>query len=314
MIDSIRINHKGVTLVELLAVFILMGIIASISIVFIGNLIDNTKEKADIATLCSLNEATRLLRISQMNAFDDVFEGYDSDEERMAYLYEEGFVSRMPVINIRTNTFLFMTELQQWVISGEDEIIFTPTAEIYFTTDSTYTYRITSYDSDGGLNVVVPQTINGVTVTELGSNSFLSLGLTSVVIQEGITRISGNAFKDNLLAGIVFPDSVLRIWHNAYNNNRLTSIIFGSMLTRIEGGAFGNNQLTSIVLPPSVVYVGDGAFGYGGNYITSITIGSDVTIGNDSTFGWYGKAFRTLYNVDKLAGTYTYQGGAWTKQ
>jgi len=86
------------------------------------------------------------------------------------------------------------------------------------------------------------------------------------------------------------------------------------MLTRIEGGAFGNNQLTSIVLPPSVVYVGDGAFGYGGNYITSITIGSDVTIGNDSTFGWYGKAFRTLYNVDKLAGTYTYQGGAWTKQ
>jgi Tfp pilus assembly protein PilE len=314
MIDSIHSNHKGVTLVELLAVFILMGIIASISIVFIGNLIDNTKEKADIATLYSLNEATRLLRISQMNAFDDVFEGYDSDEERMAYLYEEGFVSRMPVINNRTNTFLFMTELQQWVISAEDEIIFTPTAEIYFTTDSTYTYRITSYDPDGGLSVVVPQTINGVTVTELGSNSFLSLGLTSVVIQEGITRISGNAFKDNLLAGIVFPNSVLRIWHNAYNNNRLTSITFGSMLTRIEGGAFGNNQLTSIVLPPSVVYVGDGAFGYGGNYITSITIGSDVTIGNDSTFGWYGKAFRTLYNVDKLAGTYTYQGGAWTKQ
>ncbi len=239
MFYQIRINHRGVTLVELLAIFILLGIIASISTIFIGNLINSTKEKADIATLYNLNEATRLLKMSQMDISDDVFDGYDTDENRIAYLFEEGYISRIPGIQIPTNEFLFMIDLQQWVISGEDGIIFTPTAEVFFTTDRTYTYRITSYDIIGGLSVVLPQTINNVAITELGSNSFMALGITSVVIQEGITRISGNAFKDNQLTSIIFPNSVSRIWHNAYNNNSLASITFGSMLTRIEGELLG---------------------------------------------------------------------------
>lgn len=310
-------QHKqkdGVTLIELLAVLVILGILATISFIFIGGIIDNANQKADLANLSNLNEATRNLSISQLYAQDDVFEGYDSDEDRLNYLYDEDFISVIPVLKNDENSLQFIVDVQQWVILSNNEVIYTPTSETHFTTDSTYSYRITSYDISGGLNVVIPQTISGVTITEIGSTAFPALGITSVVIQEGITRISGNAFKDNQLTSITIPNSVERIWHNAFNNNQLTSITFGSGLTRIEGGAFGNNQLTSITLPSSIVYVGDGAFGYGSNYITSITIGENVSIGNAHSFGWYGGSFQTLYNAEKLAGTYIYISSAWVLQ
>ncbi len=312
---NLKRKHKaGVTLIELIAVLVILGILTTISVMLIGGIINQANQKADLANLANLNEATRNLRISQLYSQEDVFEGYDTDEDRLTYLFEADFISVIPVLKNSENSFEFKVNVQQWVIISNDNVIYTPTAEVHFTTDPTLSYRITSYDISGGLNVVIPQTISDVVITEIGSTAFPALGITSVVIQEGITRISGNAFKDNQLSSITIPNSVERIWHNAFNNNQINSITFGSGLTRIDGGAFGNNQLTSVSLPSNVLYVGDGAFGYGDNYITSITIGSDVIIGNSHSFGWYGGSFQALYNVEKLAGTYIYNSGVWTLQ
>ena len=54
-------NQKGITLVELLAVMVIVGIIAAISIPAIGNLIENTKKDAYIATAKNMQESARLV-------------------------------------------------------------------------------------------------------------------------------------------------------------------------------------------------------------------------------------------------------------
>ncbi|MGL4624368.1 MAG: type II secretion system protein [Culicoidibacterales bacterium] len=54
-------NQKGITLVELLAVMVIVGIIAAISIPAIGNLIENTRKDAYISTGKNLQEAARLV-------------------------------------------------------------------------------------------------------------------------------------------------------------------------------------------------------------------------------------------------------------
>lgn len=53
-------NQKGMTLVELLAVMVIIGIIAAISIPAIGNLIENSRRDAHVANVKALQEAARL--------------------------------------------------------------------------------------------------------------------------------------------------------------------------------------------------------------------------------------------------------------
>jgi type IV pilus assembly protein PilA len=58
MLKALR-NKKGVTLVELLAVVVILGIIAAIAVPTIGGLISNQQEKADKATLTNIVSAAK---------------------------------------------------------------------------------------------------------------------------------------------------------------------------------------------------------------------------------------------------------------
>jgi len=53
-------QKRGVTLVELLAVIVILGIIAAIAVPTIGGLIERQQAKADLATYDSVLEAGRL--------------------------------------------------------------------------------------------------------------------------------------------------------------------------------------------------------------------------------------------------------------
>ncbi|MBN2299822.1 MAG: prepilin-type N-terminal cleavage/methylation domain-containing protein [Acholeplasmataceae bacterium] len=62
MTQSLR-NKKGVTLVELLAVIVILGIIAAIAVPTIGGLIDRQRENAAKATYTSIEEQARLYAV-----------------------------------------------------------------------------------------------------------------------------------------------------------------------------------------------------------------------------------------------------------
>ncbi|QSF44712.1 prepilin-type N-terminal cleavage/methylation domain-containing protein [Paenibacillus tianjinensis] len=58
-------NQKGFTLIELLAVIVILGIIAVIAVPLIGNVINNSKKDADVATARQIYEAARLYIIGE---------------------------------------------------------------------------------------------------------------------------------------------------------------------------------------------------------------------------------------------------------
>lgn len=61
-------NQKGLTLVELLAVIVILGIIAAIAVPAVGNIIENSKKDAHIANALMLLNAAKLYEASTPNA------------------------------------------------------------------------------------------------------------------------------------------------------------------------------------------------------------------------------------------------------
>ena len=60
----IMLNKKAITLVELLAVFVILGIVAAISVVTIGRLIENTRWRSVEANIIHMKSAIRLYKLS----------------------------------------------------------------------------------------------------------------------------------------------------------------------------------------------------------------------------------------------------------
>ena len=180
----------------------------------------------------------------------------------------------------------------------------TLTDESYFTFNSN-SGTITWYSSSGPKQVVIPPTIGGVNVVNIGSAAFALKWLKCVNIPNGITNIWELAFFANSITSAVISNSVVNIGMWAFNRNNLpnsdafiyarnpdgsqdTSTIIGyggaqrdnivipNSVTSIGGeNAFYNNNITSIIIPNSVTSLGNWAFAM--NQLTSINIPNSVT-------------------------------------
>ena len=117
---------------------------------------------------------------------------------------------------------------------------------------------ITDYNIDiGGIDIVIPSTIDGKTVVTIGPGAFNTKQLsteTSMLSKSNIQFMSNK--EDNELAmeqikgdikSVVIPSTVKSIGKKAFANNKITSVIIESSETQINCTAFDDNyNLTSI--------------------------------------------------------------------
>jgi len=157
------------------------------------------------------------------------------------------------------------------------------------TQNSDGTITITKY-TGSRVQVVIPQTIEGIRVTTIADRAFAnnSAKIVSIVIPNTVTRIGADAFRGQSISSLTIPDSVTFIGEGAFYGNGLTSLTLGKGLVAIEDGSdqpgkgvFENNNLTSVSLPATLKKIGMQAFR--GNKIQSLTIPNGVTfLGKDS--------------------------------
>lgn len=147
------------------------------------------------------------------------------------------------------------------------------------TDESCFTFSggtITDYDeANCSLDVVIPSTIGGETVTSVGGYTFQNNNLTSVSFPNSLTSIGNWAFQNNDLTSVSFPSGVTSIGHISFSSNQITSVSIPESVTFIGNGAFTSNQLTSISIPSGVTFIGN--FTFQNNDLTSVTIPGNVT-------------------------------------
>ena len=113
--------------------------------------------------------------------------------------------------------------------------------------------KITKYTGIGG-DVVVPATLDGKTVLEIGENAFSNNdSLTSITLPEGLKRIGRAAFQQcRSLNRVTFPESLEGIDEWAFGIcSSLTSISLPKNVSFIGGNPFNQcSSLTSISVSP----------------------------------------------------------------
>src|SRR5215469_3360729 len=144
----------------------------------------------------------------------------------------------------------------------------------YVTNSDGVSISIYGYTGPGGA-VVVPNMINGYTVTIIENGTFYGVAnLTSVILPTGITHIGVSTFeKCYSLTSVTIPGTVTGIGSNAFEYcYSLANITFPENLTSIGVDAlFDCTNLSTVTIPGSVTNIGTGVFG-NCTSLTNITV------------------------------------------
>ena len=112
--------------------------------------------------------------------------------------------------------------------------------------------------------VIIPDTINDITVTGIGENVFKNNArMVTVSIPDTVTYIGRSAFEGcTNLVGVTIPDGVTNVNSSTfYKCSNLKDVSFGENVTTIGSRAFRNcSSLESIEIPNSVAEIEYGAF------------------------------------------------------
>lgn len=148
------------------------------------------------------------------------------------------------------------------------------------------TIELEKYDGKISEEIVIPQSINGKTVSVIGKNLFSNQSqLKNVIIPDSVTEIGWCAFENCTgLKSIAFPKLLQNIGGSSFSGcTGLTNIVIPNSVKSIYGGAFeGCTGLTNVVIGNGVTNIGVEAFS-GCKKLVSLTIGESVkTIGYEA--------------------------------
>ncbi len=124
----------------------------------------------------------------------------------------------------------------------------------------------------GEYHIVVPETVEGVPVTRIGSKAFHSWDIQKIQLPETIEQIGFGAFSGcGNLQEINLPDRIHTIFANAFAWTDLTSVTLPKNLQCLGACSFAGTDMAEITIPASLSYIGNSSF-YGCPQLKAIQV------------------------------------------
>ena len=124
------------------------------------------------------------------------------------------------------------------------------------------TVSITKYKGHD-LDVVIPDTIEGLPVTEIGDKVFASMNIYTVKLPKNLETIQNSAFSHSSIKEIVFPEGLKNICESAFSQtDKLKEVTFPSSVEFIGYNCFGHSALEKItfIKGKQMAVIGEYAF------------------------------------------------------
>lgn len=241
IVKNLTQKSKGFTLIEIIITIAILAVLSTIIIPAFSGYIEKANIATDMANLRLLNSVSQIYRLDSDPIPDELFLGLTSDVARMEALVSGGYLGAPITPKQEDQFFTWAVEVQQWTLSH----VRIPTVLTGVTMRSSNGILRGSY-SGSEYDMVMPLTLNDITITEIHTRVFQNKGLTSVYFDPDskITRLYSYAFADNNLTEVVIPASINRLDRFAFANNPLKKITIGSGVDVRFNDTFPNNFKT----------------------------------------------------------------------
>ena len=146
------------------------------------------------------------------------------------------------------------------------------------------TISITDYKGNAS-SIVIPDSIDGKTVSRIGSSCFsLDKVVSSIVLPETVTIIESNAFASaQKLNSVTIKAKNVTIESNAFSGAKLSEVKFEGEVIHIKGSAFSLcTQLKALSITNAKEIIIDGSAFASVRAVKSVTLSADtIKIGKD---------------------------------
>lgn len=232
-------SKKGFTLIELIVVIAILGVLALIAIPQVFGFLSASRISVDQASIRTLNSMTALYRIS--NPTPDFFmDGLQSNEELLELLVDDNYLNSTVEPQSKDAEFAWIVDDEKWYLMFSDSFYSIGINDGLNLQNNRDGWLVGLY-SGAAKDVVIPFSLNGKTIKEIGQDSFLNSGMVAITFSDNseVRAIQRRAFRGNQLTEITLPDSLLVVGNSAFRDNpNLQKIVIGGNVT-IEDVAFG---------------------------------------------------------------------------
>ena len=235
----VRFRKNGFTLIELIVVIALIGILSSIIVISYSRHIEESRIAVDQQTLLTLNHATRYYE-TQDPSPNPFKIATNNDNTLMQVLVDSKYLPNKVKTLQKNTSFQWNFDKDVWILVNTSILTYD---QVVMAISGGFKGNITGSYTGTAHDIMIPNTLNGVTVSAIYQDVFNGKNLTSVSFETGssINRIHARAFKNNNLTEIVLPNTIKKLDYGAFLDNNIVKITIGSNV-EFEGKVFQNND------------------------------------------------------------------------